>query len=1007
VKGERHIEDSEPVPDWSGPIPWILILACFATLFLACYAPALFGDRQFGYRDSAQYYDPLERRVQAEWRAGRWPLWEPEENAGMPLLGNPTAAVFYPGKLVFAFLPYAWSARVYVVIHTGLAFLAMLILMRGWRTSRVGSALAALSYAFGMPILFQYSNVIYLVGAAWLPLGVCAVDRWVRAGRRWGLVGLAIVLAMQTLGGDLQSAYLLGVAAGGYAAGIAWSRRDPGSSIPGPGVKARIRKLKIPLALVGLTAWFAATLALAKWLPRLRPAGFPPPPLPWMEWVPTAVSASWGLAGLGFFAHAHRNGWRSPLAVTWRGLTLSGAMAMAIVAVQILPAIEYTQQTPRATGHDLYPFSIEPIRLAELAWPNVLGAPFGRNTYWRDAMNIPGGRPDIWVPSLYMGGLTLVLACGAMAMRRGPAWRVWLTVIAVVSLAGSLGTFTSPIWSARILAEIARWPALRDWVGDVGPLDPIACPPIRLDRRLRDGDGGLYWWLAMALPGFRQFRFPAKLFTFTALGLAALAGLGWDRLRSGRCGRTSAMLAGVLVVSLVALAAAWVERAAILQTFHRPVVPSMFGPLDADGAFRALVHSLIQAAIVSGLGLLSVRLVRRRPRLAGAIALIVMTADLAWSNARYVLTVPRAVLESEPEVLRIIRDSERRRPAAGPFRIHRMPAWHPITWQSTPSIDRVRDIVAWEHDTIQPKYGINLGVEYTHTFGVGELYDYGWFFDGVPRSARTVEAARALGIEVGKEFIYFPRQSFDLWNTRYFVIPADPRGWRDPYRSYASLLFQTEPIYPEAGSPPAESLLRSREQDFQVLRNRNELPRAWVVHAARRVRVTAEMSAAARNRAMAEMVYSDDPFWHDPTLRAFDPHGFAWLDQDGESELARYLPGSSPRASETVKVSYPSPQHAELEVSLESPGMVILADVYYPGWELTIDGEPAPIYRVNRSMRGAAVPTGSHRLVYSYAPRSFRIGAILSIVGLGVLVAIAAACSARPVDPVVGVPRAL
>ena len=204
--------------------PFILILACFATLFLSCYAPALFGDRQFGYRDAAQYYYPLYQRVQEEWNAGRWPLWEREENAGMPLLGNPTAAVLYPGKLIFAMMPYAWGARVYVVAHTALAFVTMLILMRSWQTSWVGSVLSGLSYAFGTPILFQYSNVIYLVGAAWLPLGFHAVDRWVRLGRRWGLFELAIVLAMQTLGGDPQSAYILGWAAGGYAAGIAWSR---------------------------------------------------------------------------------------------------------------------------------------------------------------------------------------------------------------------------------------------------------------------------------------------------------------------------------------------------------------------------------------------------------------------------------------------------------------------------------------------------------------------------------------------------------------------------------------------------------------------------------------------------------------------------------------------------------------------------------------------------------------------------------------------------------------
>ena len=53
--------------------PLILIPACFATLFLTCYAPALFGDRQFGYRDAAHYYYPLYQRVQEEWDAGRWP----------------------------------------------------------------------------------------------------------------------------------------------------------------------------------------------------------------------------------------------------------------------------------------------------------------------------------------------------------------------------------------------------------------------------------------------------------------------------------------------------------------------------------------------------------------------------------------------------------------------------------------------------------------------------------------------------------------------------------------------------------------------------------------------------------------------------------------------------------------------------------------------------------------------------------------------------------------------
>ncbi len=104
----------------------MLLLACFTALFLCCYAPALFKDRQFGFRDAGHYYYPLHARVQKEWNERRWPLWEPEENSGMPLLGNPTAAVLYPGKIVFNVLPYKWAARIYIVAHSLVAFTAML-----------------------------------------------------------------------------------------------------------------------------------------------------------------------------------------------------------------------------------------------------------------------------------------------------------------------------------------------------------------------------------------------------------------------------------------------------------------------------------------------------------------------------------------------------------------------------------------------------------------------------------------------------------------------------------------------------------------------------------------------------------------------------------------------------------------------------------------------------------------------------------------------------------------
>ena len=88
-------------------------LACGLALLLYVYRPVLFFGEQFGFRDSAHFYYPLYERVQKEWNAGRWPLWAQEASAGTPLLGNPTAAVLYPGKLVFFLLPHPWAVRVF------------------------------------------------------------------------------------------------------------------------------------------------------------------------------------------------------------------------------------------------------------------------------------------------------------------------------------------------------------------------------------------------------------------------------------------------------------------------------------------------------------------------------------------------------------------------------------------------------------------------------------------------------------------------------------------------------------------------------------------------------------------------------------------------------------------------------------------------------------------------------------------------------------------------------
>lgn len=988
---------------WVGPI-------CGLALLLFFYRPALFEGGQYGFRDAAHYYYPLHHKVQAEWEAGRWPLWDPSENGGMPLLGNPTAAVLYPGKLIFGILSYPWAVRLYAVGHTALAFGGMLALLRSWGAGRSAAAIAAISYAFGAPVLFQYCNIIFLVGAAWTPWGILAADRWLRLRRPLALAGLAAVLALQVLGGDPESAYVLGLCSGAYALILARADR-PG---PAPRWRRWMAWAAIPL---GLAAWAAITLALAAALPGFRPekpdapwqpvvrwvasgtlpkfdrAAFPGP-VPGFPWVayPPRIMAGLGLLVGAIQVRRWRRGRRgsgpaaSPLVPMLAGLGASAVLAGAIAAAQLLPVLEYAGLSGRATAegaHDIYPFSLEPYRLAELAWPGIYGRRFGSSVAWSGEL-MPGVAHRAWTASIYLGGLALVLALGAAGSRGGPPWRRWMTGIALFGLIGGLGEFASPIMLARFV------PAM---VPIIGPHDAAETNAVRLDGWLRDGDGSPYCLMAGLLPGFGSFRFPSKLLGFAALALAGLAGLGWDRACRG-LGRRAARIALVgSALSLGLLVAAGLGRARLEAKFGSLGIAGMFGPLDPVESAADLLAALAQGAAVLGISAALIALARRRPELAGALAVAALSVDLAVANASIVRTVPQAVFDAEPEALRLIREAEKLDPSPGPYRIHRTPEWGPLAWVERRSDDRIAEFVPWESATLAPKYGLLHGVEYTLTLGVAELYDFEWFFSPFFRAANP-DLTASLGIKAGAPVVTYPRRGFDLWTTRYFILPAQPE-WAHPYRGIASFLPRTRPIYPDPASfRGADGAARARtfllEEDYQIARNLDAFPRAWVVHEARFHAPISGLTRAPRNDLMEEILYSNDPVWRTKDRILHDPRKLAWIETADPSSLAGYLPGAPTSPVEVVRHLDSSPQRVELEVTMARPGLVILADVYYPGWTLTIDGKDAPIYRANRLMRGAAVKAGTHRLVYTYRPRSIRVGGAISLAGLATLTGLVA-----------------
>ncbi len=64
-----------------------------------------------------------------------------------------------------------------------------------------------------------------------------------------------------------------------------------------------------------------------------------------------------------------------------------------------------------------------------------------------------------------------------------------------------------------------------------------------------------------------------------------------------------------------------------------------------------------------------------------------------------------------------------------------------------------------------------------------------------------------------------------------------------------------------------------------------------------------------------------------------------------------------------------------------TPGMLVLADRFDPGWQAHIDGKLSAVFPVNHVLRGVMLQPGKHTVQFRYSPASYRYGMIAALVG--------------------------
>jgi hypothetical protein len=168
-----------------------------------------------------------------------------------------------------------------------------------------------------------------------------------------------------------------------------------------------------------------------------------------------------------------------------------------------------------------------------------------------------------------------------------------------------------------------------------------------------------------------------------------------------------------------------------------------------------------------------------------------------------------------------------------------------------------------------------------------------------------------------------------------------------------------------AAAPAAAGYRLVHESDAAVWENRGVLPRAFV-------------------SAQPEFVHSEAE-----ALEMISTPGFASAKAAVINLQGRPLTAPRNRTGRkdpiAAHIELYAPEMVRIGADAPEGGWLVLSDLYYPGWEASVDGAAAPIYQANYLFRGVELPPGKHQVIFAYRPASLRTGIWLCLLALAVV----------------------
>ena len=151
----------------------------------------------------------------------------------------------------------------------------------------------------------------------------------------------------------------------------------------------------------------------------------------------------------------------------------------------------------------------------------------------------------------------------------------------------------------------------------------------------------------------------------------------------------------------------------------------------------------------------------------------------------------------------------------------------------------------------------------------------------------------------------------------------------------------------------------------EVLENLRAFPRAWLVSQVQTASAETILQAIRTSRL--------------PDGSVFEPERMALVEVPFEDSLG------APDPKSRVEIVALNATVVELITTSASSAFLVLSDVYYPGWRVSIDGRPARLYQTDYVLRGVTIPAGRHTVVFEFKPSVVLYGAGLSGASLLIL----------------------